>query len=58
MDYTSSGKILKKALQILYKKYILGVFWSNVLSKQRIWDMFDQSKTILSGSNEQILLTQ
>ena len=32
-------------------------FLSNVLTKRRIWDIFDQSEAILSGSNEQILLT-
>ena len=37
---------------------ILGVFLLNVLTKRRIWDMFDQSEAILGGSNEQILLTQ
>ena len=37
---------------------ILGVFLSNVLTKRRIWDMFEQSEAILSGSKEQILLTQ
>ena len=37
---------------------ILDVFLSNVLTKRRIWDMFEQSEAILSGSNEQILLTQ
>ena len=57
MDYTSPGKIIKKGLKkISYD--ILGVFLSNVLTKQRIWDTFDQSEAILSGSNEQILLTQ
>ena len=56
MDYTSSGKIIKKALKNFL--WYLGVFLSNVLTKQRIWDTFDQSEAILSGSNEQILLTQ
>ena len=57
MEYTSSGKIKKKYLKNISND-ILGVFLSNVLSKRRIWDMFDQSEAILSGSNEQILLTQ
>ena len=57
MEYTSSGKIIKKGPKnISYN--ILGVFLSNVLNKRRIWDMFEQSEAILSGSNEQILLTQ
>ena len=57
MEYTSSGKIIKKGLKnISYD--ILIVFLSNVLTKQRIWDMFEESEAILSGSNEQILLTQ
>ena len=30
---------------------IVGVFLSNVLTKRRIWDMFDQTEAILSGSN-------
>ena len=36
----------------------LDVFLSYVLTKRRIWDIFDQSEAILSGSNKQILLTQ
>ena len=37
-------------------KLFLGVLLLNVLTKQRLWDMFDKSEAILSGSNEQILL--
>ena len=37
---------------------VQGVFLSTVLTKQRICDMIHQSEAILSGSNEQILLTQ
>ena len=47
----------KKGLKFFFYD-ILGVFLSNVLSKRRIWDMIDQSEAILSGWNEQILLTQ
>ena len=41
-----------------YPKIVLynnpGVFLSNVVTKQRCWDMFNYSKAILSGSIEQI----
>ena len=37
---------------------ILGIYSSNFLTIRRIWDMFDQSEEILSGSNEQILLSE
>ena len=57
MEYTSFCKIIKKRVKsIPYDN--LGLFLSNVLTKRRIWDMFDKSEAILSGSNEQILLTQ
>ena len=57
MECTSSGKIIKKSIKSISYD-ILGVFLSNILIKLRIWDMFDQSQAILSGSNEQIFLTQ
>ena len=50
------AKLLKGLKSISHD--ILSVFLSNVLTKRRIWEMFDQSEAILSGSNEQILLTQ
>ena len=57
MGYTSSCKFKKKGIKS--NSYdIQGVFLSNVLIKRRISEMFDQSEAILSGSNEQILLTQ
>ena len=34
------------------------IFLARLLTKRRILDMFEQSEAILSGSNEQILLTR
>ena len=56
MEYTSSGKIIKKRPKSTSYD-TLGAFLSNVLTKRRIC-FFDQSEAILSWSNEQILLTQ
>ena len=46
MDYTLSGKIIKKGLKSISYD-ILGIILSKVLTKRRIWDMFDQSEAIL-----------
>ena len=58
--YLNSGSIsprhnYKKGLKgVSY--FILGVVLSNVLTKRRIWDMYDQSEAVWGGSDEQVLL--